>query len=168
MAAFREAGFTGLANDPEWGGMGMPDVVYRAVLEYFFAASLAFTAYVTLSVGASNLVKNFSPENLKKIYLEKMISGEWGGTMCLTEPDAGSDVGALKTKAVKQKDGTYLITGQKIFITAGENDLFENIIHPVLARVEGDPPGTRGISIFLVPKYHVKEDGHIGGRKGFA
>ena len=163
-AVFNEAGFTGLANDPEWGGMGMPDVVYRAVLEYFFAASLAFTAYVTLSVGASNLVKNFSPENQKKLYLEKMISGEWGGTMCLTEPDAGSDVGALKTKAVKQNDGTYLITGQKIFITAGENDLFENIIHPVLARIEGDPPGTKGISIFLVPKYHVNPDGTIGER----
>ncbi len=159
---FDEAGFTGLANDPEWGGMGMPDVVYRAVLEYFFAASLAFTAYVTLSVGASNLVKNFSPESQKKIYLEKMISGEWGGTMCLTESDAGSDVGALKTKAVKQKDGTYLITGQKIFISSGENDLYENIIHPVLARIEGDPPGTKGISIFLVPKYHVKPDGTIG------
>ena len=163
-AVFNEAGFTGLAHDPEWGGMGMPDVMYRAVLEYFFAANLSFTAYVTLAVGASNLVKNFAPEDQKKIYLEKMVSGVWGGTMCLTEPDAGSDVGALKTKAVKQKDGTYLITGQKIFITAGEDDLFENIIHPVLARIEGDPQGTKGISIFLVPKYHVKPDGTIGER----
>ncbi|MBN2160985.1 MAG: acyl-CoA dehydrogenase [Spirochaetes bacterium] len=163
-SVFDEAGFTGLANDPEWGGTGMPDVMYRAVLEYFFAASLSFTAYVTLAVGAANLVKNFAPAEVKKIYLEKMISGEWGGTMCLTEPDAGSDVGALKTKAVRQKDGTFLITGQKIFITAGENDLYDNIIHPVLARIEGDPPGTKGISIFLVPKYHVKPDGSIGDR----
>ena len=99
---------------------------------------------------------------MKKLYLEKMIAGRWGGTMCLTEPDAGSDVGALKTKAVKQTDGTYLITGQKIFISAGENDLYENIIHPVLARIEGDPPGTKGISIFLVPKFFANPDGTLG------
>ncbi len=164
MAYFNEAGFTGLANDPDWGGMGMPEVMYRAVMEYFFAASISFTMNVSLLVGATNLVKNFAAEELKKIYLEKMISGRWGGTMCLTEPDAGSDVGALKTKAVRQKDGTYLITGQKIFISAGENDLYENIIHPVLARIEGDPPGTKGISIFLVPKFFANPDGTPGRR----
>lgn len=164
MAYFNEAGFTGLGSDPDYGGMGMPDVVYRAVFEYFFAASIAFTAYSSLTVGASNLVKHFAPEHLKRVCLEKMIAGRWGGTMCLTEPEAGTDVGALKTKAVKQADGSYLITGQKIFITSGENDIYENIIHPVLARIEGDPPGTRGISIFLVPKYHVKPDGGLGER----
>jgi len=164
MAYFNEAGFTGLANDPEWGGTGMPEVMYRAVMEYFFAASISFTMNVSLLVGATNLVKNFASEELKKLYLGKMISGEWGGTMCLTEPDAGSDVGALKTKAVKQKDGTYLITGQKIFISAGENDLYENIIHPVLARIEGDPAGTKGISIFLVPKFFANPDGTPGKR----
>jgi alkylation response protein AidB-like acyl-CoA dehydrogenase len=164
MKVFNEAGFTGLANDPAWGGMGMPDVMFRAVLEYFFSASLAFAMNITLSVGATNLVKNFAPDDVKKLYLEKMIAGVWGGTMCLTEPDAGSDVGALKAKAVKQKDGTYLITGQKIFISQGESDMYENIIHPVLARIEGDPAGTKGISIFLVPKYHVNPDGSIGAR----
>ena len=163
MVKFNEAGFAGLANDPEWGGMGMPDVMFRAVLEYFFAASLAWSMNVTLSVGATNLVKNFAPEAEKKVFLEKMIAGEWGGTMCLTEPDAGSDVGALKTKAVKQNDGTYRITGQKIFISQGEGDLYENIIHPVLARIEGDPPGTKGISIFLVPRNNVNPDGSIAG-----
>jgi alkylation response protein AidB-like acyl-CoA dehydrogenase len=162
MAYFNEAGFTGLGNDPEWGGSGMPETVYRAAMEYFFAASIAFTMNVSLLVGATNLVKNFAPEEQKKLYMEKMISGQWGGTMCLTEPDAGSDVGALKTKAVKQGDGTYLITGQKIFISAGENDLYENIIHPVLARIEGDPPGTKGISIFLVPKFFANPDGSLG------
>ena len=90
------------------------------------------------------------------------MSGEWGGTMCLTEPDAGSDVGALKTKAVKQADGTYKITGQKIFISIGENDYYENMIHPVLARIEGDPKGTKGISIFIVPKFIVNTDGSMG------
>ena len=164
---FNEAGFTGLGSDPEWGGMGMPDVVCQAVREYFFAASIAFTMQVSLAVGASNLVINFAPEKLKKLYLENMISGRWGGTMCLTEPEAGSDVGALKTKAVKQSDGTYRITGQKIFISAGESDLYENIIHPVLARIEGDPPGTKGISIFLVPKFFANPDGTLGERNDF-
>jgi len=164
MAYFNEAGFTGLDSDPAWGGTGMPEVMYRAVMEYFFAASISFTMNVSLLVGAANLVKKFATEEMKQLYLAKMISGQWGGTMCLTEPEAGSDVGALKTRAVQQKDGTYLITGQKIFISAGENDLYENIIHPVLARIEGDPPGTRGISIFLVPKFFANPDGTMGKR----
>jgi len=164
MNLYRESGFSGLGNSPEWGGTGMPEVICRAVMDYFSAAAVAFITYDTLKGGASRLIENFGSEELKKTYMEKMVSGQWGGTMCLTEPGAGSDVGALKTKAVKQKDGTYLITGQKIFITAGDNDMFENIIHPVLARVEGDPPGTPGISIFIVPKYHVKPDGSLGER----
>lgn len=157
-----EAGFPGIEHDPEWGGMGMPNVLYRSVLEYLFAGSLAYTMYLTLSAGATGLVSHWSSDDLKRMFLEKMISGEWGGTMCLTEPEAGSDVGALKTKAVKQTDGTYLIKGQKIFISSGDNDLYPNMVHPVLARLEGDPAGTKGISIFLVPKYLVKPDGSIG------
>jgi alkylation response protein AidB-like acyl-CoA dehydrogenase len=164
MKLYKESGFSGLGNDPEWGGVGMPEVICRTIMDYFSAAAVAFITYDTLKGGASRLIENFGSEELKKTYMEKMVSGQWGGTMCLTEPGAGSDVGALKTKAVKQKDGTYLITGQKIFITAGDNDMFENIIHPVLARIEGDPPGTPGISIFIVPKYHVKLDGSLGER----
>ena len=164
MKLYKESGFSGLGNDPEWGGVGMPEVICRAIMDYFSAAAVAFLTYDTLKGGASRLIENFGSEELKKTYMEKMVSGQWGGTMCLTEPGAGSDVGALKTKALKQKDGTYLITGQKIFITAGDNDMFENIIHPVLARIEGDPPGTPGISIFIVPKYHVKPDGSLGER----
>jgi alkylation response protein AidB-like acyl-CoA dehydrogenase len=162
MALYRESGFSGLSNGPEWGGMGMPETIYRAVMEYFCSAGVAFSSYDTLKVGACNLIINHGSDELKKIYVEKMVSGQWGGTMCLTEPGAGSDVGALKTKAVKQSDGTYKITGQKIFITAGDNDLYENIIHPVLARIDGDPPGTPGISIFIVPKYHINPDGSVG------
>ncbi|MFZ2419347.1 MAG: acyl-CoA dehydrogenase [Smithellaceae bacterium] len=162
MKSYREAGFSGLSNDQEFGGTGMPETIYRAVMDYFFAAGVAFASYDSLKVGACNLIINHGSEELKKIYVEKMVAGLWGGTMCLTEPSAGSDVGALKTRAVKQADGTYKITGQKIFITAGDNDLYENIIHPVLARIDGDPPGTPGISIFIVPKYHVNPDGSIG------
>jgi alkylation response protein AidB-like acyl-CoA dehydrogenase len=162
MALYRESGFSGLSNNPEDGGMGMPETIYRAVMEYFCAAGVAFSAYDTLKVGACNLIVNWGSDELKKTYVEKMVSGQWGGTMCLTEPGAGSDVGALKTRAVKQADGTYRITGQKIFITAGDNDLYENIIHPVLARIDGDPPGTPGISIFIVPKYHINPDGSAG------
>ena len=162
MKSYREAGFSGLSNGPEFGGTGMPETIYRAVMEYFCAAGVAFSSYDTLKVGACNLIINHGSEELKKIYVEKMVSGQWGGTMCLTEPSAGSDVGALKTRAVKQPDGTYKITGQKIFITAGDNDLYENIIHPVLARIDGDPPGTPGISIFVVPKFFVNPDGSIG------
>lgn len=162
MALYRESGFSGLSNNPEDGGMGMPETIYRAVMEYFCSAGVAFSSYDTLKVGACNLIVNWGSNELKKTYVEKMVAGQWGGTMCLTEPGAGSDVGALKTRAVKQADGTYRITGQKIFITAGDNDLYENIIHPVLARIDGDPPGTPGISIFIVPKYHVNPDGSVG------
>ena len=164
MRLYKESGFSGLGNEPEWGGVGMPEVICRSIMDYFSAAAVAFLTYDTLTGGASRLIENFGSEELKKTYMEKMVSGQWGGTMCLTESGAGSDVGALKTKAVKQKDGTYLLTGQKIFITAGDNDMYENIIHPVLARIEGDPPGTPGISIFIVPKYHVKPDGSLGER----
>ena len=164
MKSYTEAGFSGLSNGQEYGGTGMPETIYRAVMEYFCAGGVAFSSYDTLKVGACDLIINHGSEELKKTYVEKMVSGRWGGTMCLTEPGAGSDVGALKTRAVKQPDGTYKITGQKIFITAGDNDLYENIIHPVLARIDGDPPGTPGISIFIVPKFFVNPDGTLGKR----
>ena len=157
------AGFMGTATEQELGGMGMPMVLYYATIDYFTAGSAAFSMYPMLSVGAMNLVINFMPEGkAKSVIIEKMLSGEWGGTMCLTESDAGSDVGALKTKAKKNADGTYTITGQKIFISSGENDYYKNMIHPVLARIEGDPPGTKGISIFMVPKFWINDDGSMG------
>ena len=162
LDAYHEAGFLGLATEQEVGGMGMPHAIAQATTEYFTAASVAFSMYPMLSVGALNLVLGFAPDKLKPIVAEKVLSGEWGGTMCLTEPDAGSDVGALKTKAVKNDDSTYRINGQKIFISSGDNDYYKNIIHPVLARIEGDPPGTKGISIFLTPKYWIGDDGSMG------
>ena len=164
MQAFNEAGFTGLVQPVEYGGMGMPEMLYRSALEYFLAASISFTIYITLSNGATNLVRIFGNEEQRRLYLEKMVSGRWGGTMCLTEPEAGSDVGAIKTKAYRNADGTYSIKGQKIFISSGENDLYENIIHMVLARIDGHHEGTKGLSLFLVPKILVKADGTLGKR----
>ncbi len=162
LKSYNEAGFVAIAEEPEIGGMGMPIMMKLCCDEIFTAASLSFTTYPGLSHGAAMLINSFGTDEQKRTYIPKMLSGQWGGTMCLTEPEAGSDVGALKTKAVKQADGTYLITGQKIFITSGDNDVYENIIHPVLARIEGDPPGTKGISIFIVPKYRINSDGLPG------
>ncbi len=164
IKAYYESGFVTLMESAEIGGMGMPVSIYEACNEIFMAGCMTMMMYPGLGHGAMLLVETYGTDELKRIYRDKMISGAWGGTMCLTEPDAGSDVGALKTKAIRQSDGTFLISGQKIFITAGENDLYENIIHPVLARIEGDPPGTKGISIFLVPKYLVNSDGSLGER----
>ena len=162
IEAFNESGFLTLALGFDDGGSGMPHIIRTGCMEYFMAGCMSATLYPTLSLGAANLIRVFGTEEQKSTYLEKIHSGEWGGTMCLTEPEAGSDVGALKSKAVKQPDGTYRVTGQKIFISSGDNDLYANIIHPVLARVEGDPKGTKGISIFIVPKIHVNEDGSLG------
>jgi len=162
IRAYYESGFLALMEDVEIGGMGMPVAIYESCNEIFMAGCMTMMMYPGLGHGAMLLIDAFGTDEQKALYREKMISGQWGGSMCLTEPDAGSDVGALKTKAVRQSDGTFLISGQKIFITAGENDFYENIIHPVLARIEGDPAGTKGISIFLVPKYHVKPDGSLG------
>ncbi len=168
MAAYNESGFPGLAIEAAEGGMGMPILLNIACTEYFNAASVAWQMFSILSGGALNLIKNFYAGTDRAVILEKMIAGKWSGTMCLTEPDAGSDVGALKTRAVKQADGTYLITGQKIFISAGEHDMYDNIMHPVLARIEGDPAGTKGISIFLVPKYLINADGTKGKQNDVA
>ncbi len=163
LDAYYEAGFIGIATEAEEGGSGMPEAIYYAATDFFSCAGVAFTMYPMLSVGSMNIMKNFMPKGkVRDVIIEKMISGEWGGTMCLTESDAGSDVGALKTKAVKNSDGTYTITGQKIFISSGDNNYYKNMIHPVLARIEGDPAGTKGISIFMVPKFWIKEDGSLG------
>ncbi|NOY69800.1 MAG: acyl-CoA dehydrogenase [Deltaproteobacteria bacterium] len=158
----REGEWTAMPEDPEWGGQGMPRAVTMAAAEYFNGANYAFMMYSGLTHGAGKLVEAFGTDEQKKLYLKKLFTSEWGGTMLLTEPEAGSDVGALTTKAVKNDDGTYSITGQKIFISSGDHDLVENILHPVLARIEGAPAGTKGISLFAVPKYRVNPDGSIG------
>ncbi|MBU8912101.1 MAG: acyl-CoA dehydrogenase [Desulfobacterales bacterium] len=157
-----EGEWLAMCDDPEVGGQGMPKLVGCAALEYMVGANSAFMLYYGMTHGAAKLVEAFGDENQKKLYMEKMFAGQWGGTMLLTESEAGSDVGALTTTATKNDDGTYSIQGSKIFISAGEHDLCDNIIHPVLARIEGAPAGTRGISLFLVPKYQVNEDGSLG------
>ncbi len=159
---FKEGEWLAMAEDPEWGGQGMPTTIALAAYDYFNGANYAFMMYPGLTHGAGKLVEAFGTKKQKTLFLKKMYSGEWGGSMVLTEPEAGSDVGALTTSAVKNEDGTYSITGSKIFISAGEHDLTENIIHPVLARIEGAPEGTKGISLFLVPKYWVNDDGSLG------
>ncbi len=166
--AHTEAGFHTLSFTPEEYGVGMPSVVSMAAAEYFNAGNTSLTMYCGSITGAMHIIAAHGTKEIKETYLPKMATGEWGGTMCLTEPSAGSDLGALKSKAVKQADGTYLITGQKIFISNGENDMVANIIHPVLARIEGDPEGTKGISIFVVPKFLVNKDGSLGARNDMA
>jgi len=159
---FVGAGWQCPMEDPEVGGQGMPVSVSTACYELFQAANYPLIMYPLLTTGAAGLIKNYGTEEQKNKYMYKMFAGEWGGTMCLTEPGAGSDVGALKTMAKKLPDGRYSITGTKIFISGGDHDLCENIVHPVLARIEGDEPGTKGISIFIVPKYRVNDDGSLG------
>ena len=159
---FNEGEWLAMSEDPEWGGQGMPRTLALAAGDYFDAANFSFMMYAGLTHGAGKLVETFGTEKQKQLFLKKMYTGEWTGTMLLTEPEAGSDVGALTTTAVKNGDGTYTITGNKIFISAGEHDLAENIIHPVLARIEGAPEGTAGISLFLVPKIWVNDDGSLG------
>ena len=151
-----------LTEDPKYGGQGLPQIIAAAASEYLVGANFAFTAYGTLGHGSGKMVELFGTEKQKALFLRKLYTGEWGGTMVLTEPEAGSDLGALATSAVKNEDGTYSITGNKIFITNGDQDLTENIIHPVLARVKGAPAGPKGISIFLVPKIWVNDDGSFG------
>jgi alkylation response protein AidB-like acyl-CoA dehydrogenase len=159
---YKEGEWLAMTDDPEVGGQGMPKLVGLAANEYLIGANPSFMLYSGMTHGAATLVEAFGTDEQKKIYMEKMFSGEWGGTMLLTEAEAGSDVGALTSTAKKNPDGTYSITGTKIFISAGEHDLAANIIHPVLARIEGAPEGTRGISLFLVPKYKVNDDGSLG------
>ena len=160
--AFKEGEWLAMTEDPAWGGQGMPQAVAMAAAGYLNGANFAFVMYAGLTHGAGKLVETFGTEQQKQQYLRNLYTGHWTGTMLLTEPEAGSDVGALTTSATKNPDGTYSITGNKIFISSGEHDLAENIIHPVLARIEGAPPGTAGISLFLVPKIWVNDDGSLG------
>ena len=159
---FKEGEWLAMIEDPQWGGQGMPRTVALAASDYMNGANFAFMMYAGLTHGAGKLVETFGTEKQKALFLKKMYTGEWTGTMVLTEPEAGSDVGALTTSAVKNDDGTYSITGNKIFISGGEHDLSENIIHPVLARIEGAPEGTKGVSLFIVPKIWVNDDGSLG------
>jgi len=161
-----EDGWTSLSCDPKYGGQGMPKTVSAFFDEMLSSASLSFKLYSELSIGAYNCISHHATEEIKDKYLPKMVEGKWSGTMCLTEPVCGTDLGLLKTKAEEQSDGTFKISGQKIFITSGDQDLTENIIHLVIARATDSPAGTKGISLFLVPKFVVNKDGSIGARNG--
>ncbi|WP_418152450.1 acyl-CoA dehydrogenase C-terminal domain-containing protein [Litorimonas sp. RW-G-Af-16] len=159
-----EGGMMGLAQDPEYGGMGMPGVWHIAAGEMQSAANMAFAMYPGLTNGAIKAIEIGGSDAQKQTYLPKMISGEWTGMMNLTEPHCGTDLGMLKTKAVPNSDGSYKITGQKIFISAGEHDMSDNIIHLCLARIEGAPAGVKGISLFIVPKFKLDADGNPAER----
>jgi len=162
--AFAEGGWIGLSADPDYGGQGLPHTLAAIVNEYASAANMALAMYPGLTQGAIAALTLHGADALKRTYLPKMIAGEWTGTMNLTEPHCGTDLGLIKTKAVPNGDGSYRITGTKIFISAGEHDLTENIVHLVLARIEGAPEGTKGISLFVVPKFLVGLDGALGAR----
>ncbi len=158
----QEGEWCALTEDPEYGGQGLPFIISQAVMEYFICANYILATYPILGHGAGKMIDLFGTPEQKNLFLEKLYTGVWGGSMLLTEPGAGSDVGALTTSAKKRDDGTYDICGSKIFITNGEQNLTENIIHPVLARIEGAPAGTKGISLFIVPKIWVNPDGSLG------
>ncbi len=159
-----EGGWTGLIGDPHHGGQGLPYVLGLAVSEMMASANMAFTMYPGLTSGAMEAIEIGGTEEQKALYLPRMINGQWTGTMNLTEPHCGTDLGLLRTKAEPQSDGSYRITGTKIFISAGEHDLAENIIHLVLAKIPGGPDGVKGISLFIVPKFLVNPDGSLGDR----
>ncbi|WPC31640.1 acyl-CoA dehydrogenase C-terminal domain-containing protein [Acinetobacter towneri] len=161
---YAEGGWIGLGADEEWGGQGMPKMLTVLSDEMLFATNPSFMLYPLLSVGAGMALSSYASQEQKETYLPKIYSGEWSGTMCLTEPHAGTDLGIIKTKAEPNADGTYNITGTKIFITGGDHDLAENIIHLVLAKTPDAPAGSRGISLFIVPKFLVNEDGSLGER----
>ena len=163
---FIENGWVSLSCDPEYGGQGMPKTINAFFDEMLSSASLSFKLYSELSIGAYNCILYHGSDSIKKKFLPNIVKGTWSGTMCLTESVCGTDLGLLKTKAVEQSDGTFKLNGQKIFITSGDHDLTENIIHLVLARTTDAPSGTKGISLFLVPKVQVKEDGSLGPRNG--
>jgi hypothetical protein len=165
-AQFREGGWQGLSFDPAYGGQGLPYILAVAFNEMVSAANMAFGMYPGLARGAADAIYAHGTDAQKSAYLPKMISGEWGGTMNLTEPHCGTDLGLLRTKASPQADGSYRISGQKIFISAGEHDLTSNIIHLVLARIDGAPEGVKGISLFIAPKFLINADGSLGKRNG--
>ncbi len=159
-------GWTSLSCDPKYGGQGMPKTVSTFFEEMLSSASLSFKLYSELSIGAYNCILHHADDKIKDKFLPKIVEGKWSGTMCLTESQCGTDLGLIKTKAIKNTDGSFSLTGQKIFITSGDHDLTENIIHLVLAKIPGAPAGTKGISLFLVPKYNVDENGSVGSRNG--
>ena len=163
---FREGGWGSLPFDPDYGGQGLPHTLSTAVSEYMSAANMAFAMYPGLTAGAIAAISAHGSHEQKQAYLPKMIEGSWTGTMNLTEPHCGTDLGLLRTKAASQDDGSYKLTGQKIFISAGEHDLSDNIVHLVLARIEGAPEGVKGISLFIVPKYVLDAKGEPGARNG--
>ena len=162
-----EDGWMAVSADPQWGGQGLPRVVSMAFLEMCSSANMAFSMYPGLTRGAAEAIQEGGSDQQKKTYLTNMMTGKWAGTMNLTEPQCGTDLGLIRTKAVPQPDGTYRITGQKIWISGGEQDLTENIIQLVLARIEGGPEGIKGISLFIVPKFLVNADGSLGARNAF-
>ena len=164
----KSGGWTGLDCDPEYGGQGIPIIMASAITEMFSSANMAFSMYQGLTHGAYSAIHTHGSEEQKNRYLPNMVSCHWTGTMNLTEPHCGTDLGLMRTKAIPEHDGSYTITGQKIFISAGDHDLAENIIHLVLAKIEGAPSGTRGVSLFIVPKYLIKDDGTLGQRNGLS
>src|ERR1039458_1827180 len=161
-----EGGWLGLSAPAEYGGQGLPITLTQVVNEFQCSANMAFTMYGGLTMGATAALMVHGKPEQKTMFVPKMVAGQWTGTMNLTEPQCGTDLGLLRTKAVKQADGSYKISGTKIFISAGEHDLAENIIHLVLARIEGAPAGIKGVSLFVVPKMTVKDDGSLGSRNG--
>lgn len=160
--AILDADLTSTMEDPKWGGQGLPFLISIAIMEYTVGANYSLSGYTHMGHGTGKMIELFGTDRQKDLFVENLYTARWGGTMLLTEPEAGSDVGALTTTAKKNDDGTYTITGNKIFITAGDHDLAENIIHPVLARIEGASDGSTGISIFIVPKFWVNDDKTIG------
>jgi 3-(methylsulfanyl)propanoyl-CoA dehydrogenase len=166
FSTYAEGGWTGLGGDPNYGGMGMPKMITALHEEMLCSADISFSLYPGLTAGAGLSLAKHASEELKEKYLTRMYAGDWAATMCLTESHAGSDLGIIRTKAIPQENGSYRISGNKIFITGGDHDLTENIIHLVLAKLPDAPAGPRGISLFLVPKFLVNEDGSLGERNG--
>ncbi|MEM9956184.1 MAG: acyl-CoA dehydrogenase family protein, partial [Pseudomonadota bacterium] len=164
--AVREGGWPSLECDPEFGGQGMPNIMAAAVGEMHSACNMAFSMYPGLTHGAYSALHAHGTDEQKQKYLPKLVSGEWTGTMNLTEPHCGTDLGLIRAKAVPLEDGSFSISGQKIFISAGEHDMAENIVHLVLAKIPGGPDGVKGISLFVVPKFLVNDDGSLGQRNG--
>jgi alkylation response protein AidB-like acyl-CoA dehydrogenase len=161
LQTLAEGGWFSLAQNPEFGGMGLPELIGTAVIEFLAGANVSLALTMMLTRGAGAMIEHFGTDELKQMFVEKTYSGQWCGTMCLTEPQAGSDVGASKTKAVKQDDGSFLISGEKIFITSGDQNLTDNIVHLALARTPDAPGGTKGLSLFAVPKIRVNADGSL-------
>ncbi len=161
---FVDSGWVGLCNDPQWGGQGLPYTLAKVVEEMVCSANVAFDLYPSLTNGCFEALQAHASDEQKALYLPRLGTGEWTGTMCITEPQAGSDLASIRTKAVRQPDGSYRISGMKIFITSGEHEMTDNIVHYVLARCDDSPEGIKGLSTFIVPKFMVKADGSLGER----